>query len=34
MDREIEIKLEITKDEYDKLLSYLLKNAVSVVRQN
>lgn len=26
MDREIEIKLEITKDEYDKLLSYLLKN--------
>ena len=26
MDREIEIKLEITKDEYDKLLSLLLKN--------
>ena len=26
MDREIEIKLEITKNEYDKLLSYLLKN--------
>lgn len=26
MDREIEIKLEITENEYDKLLSYLLKN--------
>ena len=26
MDREIEIKLEITKNEYYKLLSYLLKN--------
>lgn len=29
MDREIEIKLEITKNEYDKLLSYLLKNGSS-----
>ena len=26
MDREIEIKLEITENEYDKFLSYLLKN--------